>query len=56
MSSEARSLSEKIRSDQRIQSELRENGVAYVRDEILWCGAKELPEASNRPEATEGQQ
>lgn len=58
MSSEARSLSEKIRSDQRIQSELRENGVAYVRDagRDFVVRAKELPEASNRPEATESRQ
>jgi hypothetical protein len=32
VSDEARSLSEKIKSDGKIQSDLKENGVAYVRD------------------------
>lgn len=32
VSDEARGLSEKIKSDEKIQSDLKENGVAYFRD------------------------
>jgi len=33
VSDEARSLSEKIQSDEKVQADLRDNGVAYFRDD-----------------------